>query len=107
MMNIVFCLNNLQCIINSANTLYFYVLKNFNTSSCLSEFCDINNLRFSDNSRFLPNTFMVISHTNRTTSCRIELLYYQLSVYNVPVSKVIANFFRHSNFCNKTSAMIP
>ena len=71
-----FYLSKLQCIIDSANTPYLFILSDFNadiqSSSVfgdeLIDFCDNNNLCFIDNEKLLTDSFTFVSQTHGTTS---------------------------------------
>ena len=71
-----FYLSKLQCIIDSANTSYIFILGDFNaniqTTSIfgaeLIEFCDNNNLCFLDKELLSPDSFTYISQAHGTTS---------------------------------------
>ena len=69
-----FCLSKLQCIIDSASTLY--ILDNFNADiqstsvfgAELIDFCDNNNLCFIDKDKLLPDSFTFVSQAHDITS---------------------------------------
>ena len=71
-----FYLNNLQCIIESANTPYVLILCDYNADiksesvfgSELINFCNINSLCFIDRSLLLPDIFTFVSQAHGTPS---------------------------------------
>ena len=74
--NYCFYLNKLQCILESANTPYVFILGDYNADiqsesvfgSELINFCDITGLCFIDRFLLLPNTFTIVSQAHGTTS---------------------------------------
>ena len=71
-----FYLSKLQCIIDSANTPYIFILGDFNADiqstsmfgAELIDFCDNNNLCFIDKEKLLPDSFTFVSQAHGTTS---------------------------------------
>ena len=69
-------LSKLQCIIDSANTPYIFILGDFNANiqsisifgAELIKFCDNNNLCFLDKELLPPDSFTYISQAHGTTS---------------------------------------
>ena len=66
----------LQCIIDSANTPYIFILGDFNADiqstsmfgAELIDFCDNNNLCFIDKEKLSPDSFTFVSQAHGTTS---------------------------------------
>ena len=71
-----FYLSKLQCIIDTSNTPYVFILGDFNADiqsasifgAELIDFCDNNELCFVDKERLLPDTFTYTSQAHGTTS---------------------------------------
>ena len=88
--------SKLQCIIDSSNTLYVYILGDLNAviqsssifSGELIDYCDNKELCFADKEGLLPNTFTYTSQAHGTTSwldhC-INTLSGQSIIYDVSV----------------------
>ena len=72
----MFFLGKFNCIIESADTPYVYILGDFNADiqsqlifgSELIEFCDMNNMSLIDKSMFSPDTFTFIGQAHGPTS---------------------------------------
>ena len=71
-----FYLDKFKCIIESASTPYVFILGDFNANiksqsifgTELIEFCDMNNLCFTDRMMLLPDAFTFVSQAHGTTS---------------------------------------
>ena len=71
-----FYLSKLQCIIDSANTPYIFILGDFNVDiqstsmfgAELIDFCDNNNLCFIDKEKLSPDSFTFVNQAHGTTS---------------------------------------
>ena len=71
-----FYLSKLQCIIDSANTPYIFILGDFNADiqstsmfgAELIDFCDNNNLCFIDKEKLSPDSFTFVSQAHGTSS---------------------------------------
>ena len=71
-----FYLDKFKCIIESASTPYVFILGDFNSNiqsqsvsgTELIEFCDMNNLCFTDKILLLPDAFTFVSQAHGTTS---------------------------------------
>ena len=67
-----FYLDKFKCFIESANTPYVFILGEFNANiqslsifdSELIEFCDMNDLCFTDKMMLLPDAFIFVSQAH-------------------------------------------